>query len=153
MATLDYTALEGILAFGPGGFLPLKNVKVAQTGSALKPGTVLYTKADGNYAAYTDGVGAASAILISDLPAATGVVRAAVLDGKAPVVRGQLIGLTATAESALRARGIKVIGRTDLPYLPSEPVEPEVPSEVPANAITLGGEPVTLGGEYITLGV
>lgn len=151
MASLYYAALEGILAFAPSGFLPLKNVKVTQTGSALKPGTVLYTKVDGNYAAYTDGAGTASAILISELPAATGNIQAVVLDGKAPVVRGQLIGLTTTAESALSARGIKVIGRTDTPYLPDAPSQPTTPGSLKPGILGIGAGYLSITAGYLAI--
>ena len=71
--------------------------------------TLLVIPADDNYLPYT-GTGTAVAILYNHLPAATGLTPAVAFTSDCEVKRSALTGLTAAAEDALKAVGIKVRG-------------------------------------------
>ena len=100
-----------------GGQRSRDNVTVTQSGAAIVSGTLLgKITASGKYIPYSNGASDGSqtvaGILYEHLPAATGDVKAVIINVDAEVNRLELTGLDAPGEVDLLALGIKVRGNT-----------------------------------------
>lgn len=120
MATLLGNNKPDIFVSGGDNFLHLDNITVAQTGTAVKAGTVMAKLANGKYQPYggsgaTAPLNVAVGVLVSNLVAYTGDTKAVLLNSDAELRRGALTGLDTAAETALRALNIKVRGSASLP--------------------------------------
>lgn len=119
MATLLGNPRPDIFVSGGDEFENRDNITVTQTGAAIKAGTVLGQLANGKYQPYVGSGGSAplnvaKAVLVTDLPAGTGDVKAVAVNWSCELRRGALTGLDAAGETALRALGVKVRGTTGL---------------------------------------
>lgn len=127
--TLTFTSATAYNLVGPNGVL----VKAGTLGTAFSGGGIGFTLTAGTTAAVAgdsatmnvtaaglvfvayDGTGAATAILYSALPAATGNAKAVAFTADCEVKRTALIGLDKAAETSLATVGIKVRGKDGLP--------------------------------------